>query len=109
MFIMAKMRAVQISKKGGDFEFVDREVLDPGPGAVRIQVQACGICHSDMYTKEGIWPGLQYPRIPGHELAGVIDAIGPDVEGWQRGEKVGVGWHGGHCGYCESCRHGDFV
>ena len=106
---MAKMRAVQVSKKSGAFEFVERDVMEPGSGAVRIKVEACGICHSDMYTKEGIWPGLAYPRIPGHEVAGIIDALGIGVSGWKVGEKVGVGWHGGHCGYCESCRRGDFV
>ena len=83
--------------------------MDPGSGAVRIRVEACGVCHSDMYTKEGIWPGMTYPRIPGHEVAGVIDALGDGVSGWNVEDKVGVGWHGGHCGYCGACRRGDFV
>src|SRR4030095_5849942 len=82
---------------------------EPGRGQVRIQVQACGICHSDSLTKEGHWPGIEYPRVPGHEIAGVIDAIGAGVNGCNTGERVGVGWHGGHCGYCDSCRRGDFV
>lgn len=106
---MPKTRALQISSKGGPFQLVEREMLQPPPGSVRIKVQACGICHSDIYTKEGIWPGLQYPRIPGHEVAGEIDALGSNVPGWSIGDRVGVGWHGGHCGYCESCRRGDFV
>jgi D-arabinose 1-dehydrogenase-like Zn-dependent alcohol dehydrogenase len=106
---MPKTRAFQISSKGGPFQLVEREMLQPPPGSVRIKVQACGICHSDMYTKEGIWPGLQYPRIPGHEVAGEIDALGSNVPGWSIGDRVGVGWHGGHCGYCDACRRGDFV
>jgi D-arabinose 1-dehydrogenase-like Zn-dependent alcohol dehydrogenase len=88
---------------------VEREVPEPGPAQVLIKVQACGICHSDSLTKEGAWPGLQYPRVPGHEIAGVIDTVGPGVTGWQSGERVGVGWYGGHCGYCANCRRGDFV
>jgi len=106
---MAKMRAVQVVRSNGPFELVEREVPEPGPGSVRVKVQACGICHSDSFTKEGTWPGIQYPRVAGHEIAGVIDAIGPNVAGWERGTRVGVGWHGGHCGYCTSCRRGDFV
>lgn len=106
---MSKMRVVQITKPKGPFELVDREIPAPGPGRVRIKVQACGICHSDMYTKDGLWPGIQFPRVPGHEVAGVIDAVGPGVKGWQTGQRVGVGWHGGHCGYCDSCRRGQFV
>jgi alcohol dehydrogenase/propanol-preferring alcohol dehydrogenase len=107
---MSKMKAVQVPWAGGPFEFVERTIPEPGPGDVRIKVEACGICHSDVFTKEGHWPGLEYPRVPGHEIAGTIDAVGADVTGWAAiGERVGVGWHGGHCGYCESCRRGDFV
>jgi len=106
---MAKMRSVQISRPKGPFELVERDIPDPHAGAVRIKVQACGICHSDSYTKEGTFPRVQYPRVPGHEIAGVIDAVGTGVRGWTSGQRVGVGWHGGHCGYCESCRRGDFV
>jgi D-arabinose 1-dehydrogenase-like Zn-dependent alcohol dehydrogenase len=106
---MAKMRCVQVAAPKGPFELVERDIPDPRPGTVRIAVQACGICHSDSFTKEGLFPGIQYPRVPGHEIAGVIDAVGPGVPGWTAGQRVGVGWHGGHCGYCESCRRGDFV
>lgn len=106
---MTKMRAVQVRSANGPFELVEREIPEPGAGYVRIKVQACGICHSDSLTKEGHWPGVQYPRIPGHEIAGVIDALGSDVPVWKVGHRVGIGWHGGHCGYCESCRRGDFV
>ena len=104
-----KMRVMQISKPKGPFELVEREIPEPGPENVRIKVQACGICHSDSYTKEGLWPGIQYPRVPGHEVAGLIDELGPGVVGWKTGQRVGIGWHGGHCGYCDSCRRGDFV
>lgn len=106
---MAKMKAVQISKAGGPLELVEREIPQPTEKTVRIKVQACGVCHSDSFVKEGTYPGIQYPRIPGHEIAGVIDAIGPHVQGWKVGQRVGVGWHGGHCGYCIQCRKGDFV
>jgi len=106
---MASMRVVQVPRPKGPLELVSRPVPDPGSGAVRIRVEACGICHSDMFTKEGLWPGIQYPRVPGHEIAGVIDALGPAVPGWAVGDRVGVGWHGGHCGYCDSCRRGDFL
>src|ERR1700716_3023169 len=106
---MAKMRSVQVAHPKGPFELVEREIAEPRAGAVRIKVQACGICHSDSFTKEGTFPGIQYPRVPGHEIAGVIDAVGSGVRGWTLGQRVGVGWHGGHCGYCESCRRGDFV
>jgi D-arabinose 1-dehydrogenase-like Zn-dependent alcohol dehydrogenase len=106
---IATMRSVQVSSANGRFELVERQIPDPGTGAVRIRVQACGICHSDSFTKEGTFPGIQYPRVPGHEIAGVIDAVGTGVRGWTPGQKVGVGWHGGHCGYCDSCRRGDFV
>ncbi len=106
---MAKMRAVQISRAGGPFEHVEREIPEPGPGAVRLKVDACGICHSDVLVKEGVWPGLEYPRVPGHEVAGTVDALGAGVQGWKVGERAGVGWHGGHCGYCAPCRRGDFL
>src|SRR6202790_436415 len=106
---MPKMRAVQIPSAKGPFQLVEREIPEPAAGLVRIKVQACGICHSDEYAKEGSRPGIQYPRIPGHEIAGIIDAVGAGVAGWEVGQRVGVGWHGGHCGYCNSCRRGDFV
>ena len=103
------MRAVQVTHPGGPFEVVEREIPEPGAGHVRIKVEACGVCHSDALTKEGTWPGIQYPRVPGHEIAGFVDAVGEGVAGWTPGQRVGVGWHGGHCGYCDSCRRGDFV
>ena len=106
---MPKMRAVQIPNAHGAFQLVEREIPQPAAGAVRIKVQACGICHSDEYAKEGSRPGITYPRVPGHEVAGVIDAVGSGVLGWEVGQRAGVGWHGGHCGYCNSCRRGDFV
>lgn len=106
---MARMKAVQISKPGGNFEIIERNVPEPGRGEVRIKVEACGICHSDVLVKEGLWPGLQYPRVPGHEIAGRIDAVGPDVSLWKPGQRVGVGWHGGHCFICDPCRRGNFV
>jgi D-arabinose 1-dehydrogenase-like Zn-dependent alcohol dehydrogenase len=105
---MSKMRALQVSRPGGPFEMVEREIPEPGAGSVRIKVQACGICHSDSLTKEGHLPGIVYPRVPGHEVAGIVDAIGPGVAGWTPGQRVGLGWNGGHCGYCDSCRRGDF-
>ncbi|HVN17135.1 MAG TPA: alcohol dehydrogenase [Dongiaceae bacterium] len=103
------MKAVQISKAGGNFEVVERPVPQPGRGEVRIKVEACGICHSDALVKEGHWPGIEYPRVPGHEIAGRIDAVGPDVMLWKQGQRVGVGWHGGHCFICDPCRRGDFI
>ena len=106
---MSKMRVVQVSRANGPLEIVEREIPEPGAGSVRIKVEACGICHSDSVTKEGTWPGIQYPRVPGHEIAGIVDAIDAGVAGWKEGQRVGVGWHGGHCGYCDSCRRGDFV
>ena len=106
---MRKMQAVQVAKAGAPLELVERDIPEPPERHVLIKVQACGICHSDSLTKEGLWPGLQYPRVPGHEIAGVIEKLGAGMEGWQVGQRVGVGWHGGHCGHCESCRHGDFV
>lgn len=104
-----KMKAAQISKAGGDWELVERDIPEPGPGQVRVKVEACGICHSDSLVKEGLWPGLQYPRVPGHEIAGRIDAVGANVTSWAAGQRVGVGWHGGHCFVCEQCRRGDFA
>jgi 2-desacetyl-2-hydroxyethyl bacteriochlorophyllide A dehydrogenase len=104
-----KMKAAQISKAGGDWELVERDVPEPGPGQVRVKVEACGICHSDALVKEGLWPGLQYPRVPGHEIAGRVDAVGANVTSWAIGQRVGVGWHGGHCFVCEQCRRGDFA
>jgi D-arabinose 1-dehydrogenase-like Zn-dependent alcohol dehydrogenase len=102
-----KMRVVQVPRAKGDFEFVEREIPSPGSGEVRIKVQACGVCHSDSVTKEGLFPNIQYPRVPGHEVVGVIDAVGAGVAGRTVGERVGVGWHGGNCGYCNSCRSDD--
>ena len=107
---MTRMRAVQVSKAKGPFEMVEREVPQPGPRQVRVKVQACGLCHSDVLTKEGLWPGISYPRVPGHEVAGVIDAVGAQVPAvWKVGQRVGIGWLGSYCGYCESCRRGSFV
>lgn len=106
---LKKMRAVQVSRPGGAFELVEREIPEPRAGQVRIKVQACGVCHSDSLVKEGHWPGIPYPRVPGHEVVGVVDAVGPDVTKWTRGQRVGVGWYGGHCGHCDSCRRGDFI
>jgi D-arabinose 1-dehydrogenase-like Zn-dependent alcohol dehydrogenase len=105
---MVPMKVAQISKPGGDFEIVEREVPKPDAGHVLIQVQACGVCHSDVLTKEGVWPGIQYPRVPGHEVAGVIEELGSGVSAWSKGQRVGVGWHGGQDGTCPSCRRGDF-
>ena len=102
------MRVAQISQPGGAFEIVERPTPEPGPGEVRIQVQACGVCHSDAITKEGHFPGIDYPRVPGHEVAGLVDAVGEGVERLSVGQRVGVGWNGGYCGFCESCRRGDF-
>ncbi len=105
---MPKMRAVQVSRAGGPLEIVEREIPEPSAGFVRIKVQACGICHSDTVTKDGLFPGIQYPRVPGHEVIGLIDATGPNVPRWKTGQRVGVGWNGGYCGYCDNCRRGDF-
>jgi D-arabinose 1-dehydrogenase-like Zn-dependent alcohol dehydrogenase len=104
-----KMQAAQISKPGGDWELVERAIPEPRAGQVRVKVEACGICHSDVFVKEGLWPGLAYPRVPGHEIAGHIDAVGDNVTAWRPGQRVGVGWHGGHCFVCEPCRRGDFA
>ena len=103
------MRSVQVSKPKGALEVIERNIPEPGLAQVRIKVQACGICHSDSFTKDGLFPGIQYPRVPGHEIAGVIDALGEGVNEWKPGQRVAVGWHGGHCGRCESCRRGDFI
>ena len=103
------MRSVQVTKPNGPFEIVDRDIPEPDKKQVLIKVQACGICHSDSFTKEGSFPGIQYPRVPGHEIAGIIDKVGNDVTRWKPGERVAVGWYGGHCGHCESCRRGDFI
>jgi D-arabinose 1-dehydrogenase-like Zn-dependent alcohol dehydrogenase len=105
---MAVMRVVQVPSPKGPFEIVERPIPEPGAGTVRIKVQACGVCHSDSLTKEGAFPGIQYPRVPGHEVSGVIDKVGPGVAGWELGQKVGVGWNGGYCGYCDHCRRGEF-
>jgi D-arabinose 1-dehydrogenase-like Zn-dependent alcohol dehydrogenase len=104
---MSRMRVVQVPRPNGPFELVEREIPQPGAGSVRIKVEACGICHSDSFTKEGTWPGIQYPRVPGHEVAGTIDAVGTGVAGWTEGQRVGVGWHGGYCGHCDPCRRGN--
>jgi D-arabinose 1-dehydrogenase-like Zn-dependent alcohol dehydrogenase len=103
------MRAVEVRAAKAPFQMVERDVPEPGAGTVRVKVEACGICHSDFLTKEGVWPGIQYPRVPGHEIAGVVDALGAGVAAWRVGQRVGLGWHGGHCGACDSCRRGDFL
>jgi D-arabinose 1-dehydrogenase-like Zn-dependent alcohol dehydrogenase len=103
------MRSVQVSKPKGPLEIVERDIPEPAGRQVRIKVQACGICHSDSLTKDGLFPGIQYPRVPGHEIAGIIDVVGKDVSEWKPGQRVAVGWHGGNCGHCDSCRRGDFV
>jgi D-arabinose 1-dehydrogenase-like Zn-dependent alcohol dehydrogenase len=105
---VAPMKMAQISKPGADFQIVEREIPNPGAGQVRIKVQACGVCHSDVLTKEGSWPGIQYPRVPGHEVAGILDEVGAGVSEWKKGQRVGVGWHGGQDGTCRECRRGDF-
>ncbi|HZV04774.1 MAG TPA: alcohol dehydrogenase [Gemmataceae bacterium] len=102
------MKAAQISTAGGGFEIVQREIPSPGAGQVRIKVEACGVCHSDVFTKDGLWPGIEFPRVPGHEVAGFIDEVGPGVSTWKKGQRVGVGWHGGHDGTCLACRRGDY-
>jgi D-arabinose 1-dehydrogenase-like Zn-dependent alcohol dehydrogenase len=105
---MAKMRVVQVRSPKGPLEIVEREIPEPGPGCVRLKVQACGICHSDVVTKDGLFPFIEYPRVPGHEVAGIVDKVGSGVARWTVGQRVGVGWHGGNCGYCDACRRGDF-
>ena len=105
---IATMKVAQITKPGGDFQVIEREIPKPSAGQVRIKVQACGVCHSDVFTKEGQWPGIEYPRVPGHEVVGIVDDVGVGVTGWNKGQRVGVGWHGGQDGTCLSCRRGDF-
>jgi D-arabinose 1-dehydrogenase-like Zn-dependent alcohol dehydrogenase len=102
------MKSAQVPSPGADFQIVERDIPKPGVGQVRIKVQACGVCHSDVLTKDGLWPGIQYPRVPGHEVAGVIDELGDGVSEWKEGQRVGVGWHGGQDGTCAQCRRGDF-
>ena len=104
---MPKMRVAQVSRPKGPFELVERDIPDPGAGKVRIKIEACGVCHSDSVTKEGLFPNIDYPRVPGHEVIGTVDAVGAGVAGWQPGRRVGVGWHGGNCGYCDACRQSD--
>jgi alcohol dehydrogenase/propanol-preferring alcohol dehydrogenase len=106
---MASMRVVQVKEQGGPFELVEREVPEPGRGEALVRVQACGICHSDMFAKEGGFPGISWPHVPGHEIAGEVAALGEDVKGWEVGRRVGVGWFGGNCGYCRQCRRGDLI
>ena len=105
---VATMKTAQVPRPGAEFQIVEREIPDPAPGQVRIKVQACGVCHSDAFTKEGSWPGIQYPRVPGHEVVGFVDGVGAGVAGWTKGQRIGVGWHGGHDGTCRECRRGDF-
>ena len=105
---LTRMKSAQVSKPGADFELVERAIPEPDAGHVRIKVQACGICHSDVLTKDGLWPGIVYPRVPGHEVAGVIDEVGDGVSAWKKGQRVGVGWHGGQDNTCRECRRGDF-
>ena len=103
------MRAVQVARPGGPLELVQRPIPEPRTGTVRIKVQACGICHSDSLTREGLMPGITYPRVPGHEVVGMIDSVGENVPGrWTSGLRVGVGWHAWHCGFCDNCRRGNF-
>lgn len=104
-----KMSVAQIGKPGGDWELSERDIPEPAADQVRVKVEACGICHSDVLVKDGLWPGIQFPRVPGHEIAGRIDALGSSVKAWEKGQRVGVGWHGGHCFHCELCRRGDFA
>lgn len=103
------MQAAIVPEAGADFEVIEREIPEPGPGEVRVSVDACGICHSDMYAKEGTNPVISYPQIPGHEVAGHVDAVGDGVASWEAGDRVGVGWHGGHCSTCDHCRRGNFL
>jgi D-arabinose 1-dehydrogenase-like Zn-dependent alcohol dehydrogenase len=106
---MPRMMVVQVAKANATLELIERDIPEPASGQVRIKVQACGVCHSDMFTVSGGYPGIQFPRVPGHEIVGLIDAVGAEVPEWKKGMRVGVGWHGGHCGHCESCRRGDFI
>ena len=102
------MTVAQVSEPGADFQIVEREIPEPPAGEVPIKVQACGVCHSDVFTKEGLWPGIQYPRVPGHEVVGIVDEVGADISQWKKGQRAGVGWHGGHDNTCRECRRGDF-
>jgi D-arabinose 1-dehydrogenase-like Zn-dependent alcohol dehydrogenase len=106
---MATMRAMQVREAGADFELVEREVPEPGFGEALVRVHACGVCHSDSFAKEGGYPGVSHPLVPGHEIAGVLEALGDGVQGWEVGQRVGVGWFGGNCGYCEWCRRGSLI
>ena len=106
---MPTMKVMQLSRAGGDFELVEREIPEPQQGRVRLKVEACGVCHSDVFVKDGLWPGIEFPRVPGHEVVGRIDKIGAGVSAWKEGQRVGVGWHGGHCFHCDPCRAGDFI
>ncbi len=106
---MSRMRVIQVAQKGGPLELVERDLPEPGPGEVRVRVQACGVCHSDSIAKEGLFPNIPFPIVPGHEIAGVVDAVGAGVVGWSVGTRVGVGWFGGNCGHCEPCRRGDLI
>jgi D-arabinose 1-dehydrogenase-like Zn-dependent alcohol dehydrogenase len=105
---MSTMRVAQVSRPDGPFEIVERTIAEPGAGEVRIKVEACGVCHSDVLTKLAMFPGMALPRVPGHEVIGRIDDVGTSVQGWAVGDRVGVGWHGGQCGHCDNCRRGDF-
>ena len=105
---MTQMKVAQVPNRGADFQIVERQIPEPDARHVRIKVQACGVCHSDVLTKEGLWPGIEYPRVPGHEVAGIIDEVGAGVSAWTKGQRVGVGWHGGQDGTCRECRRGDF-
>jgi D-arabinose 1-dehydrogenase-like Zn-dependent alcohol dehydrogenase len=106
---MSMMKVIQVPYAGGPFELVERAIPEPGEGQVRIKVEACGVCHTDSIVKEGGNVPITYPRVPGHEVIGVIDAVGKGVHSWSAGQRVGVGWHGGHCFVCPACRRGDFV
>lgn len=106
---MAKMKAMQVPEPGADFEKVEKEIPSPSDDEVLIKVQACGICHSDAFVKDGLMPGIEYPRVPGHEVIGTIEEVGSNVSNWNEGQRIGVGWHGGHCHECEACRNGDFI
>ena len=106
---MPTMRALQVPAPGKPFQLVERPIPQPGPGQVRLKVQACGVCHSDSLTKEGYWPGIQFPRVPGHEVVGTVDAVGTNVPNWKTGDYAGVGWFGGNCGHCDPCRRGHFI
>jgi D-arabinose 1-dehydrogenase-like Zn-dependent alcohol dehydrogenase len=102
------MRVAQVPKPGAEYQIVERDIPTPGTGEVRVKVQACGVCHSDVFTKDGAWPGIQYPRVPGHEVAGIVDEVGAGVRNWKNGQRVGIGWHGGQDNTCRECRRGDF-